>query len=122
MVKFDGKTALELLLDAAGPKLQSELDVAWVARSGTDPAEFLGTLNGRVFAIHAKDNAPAGTAENERGFATLGTGVLDWKTILPAAKKTGAKWFILEHDMPLDAEAVLTKGNAFLNEHLPTIQ
>lgn len=122
MVKFDGKTALELLLDAAGPKLQSELDVAWVARSGTDPAEFLGTLNGRVFAIHAKDNAPAGTAENERGFATLGTGVLDWKTILPAAKKAGAKWFILEHDMPLDAEAVLTKGNSFLNEHLPTIQ
>lgn len=122
MVKFDGKTALELLLDAAGPKLQSELDVAWVARSGNDPAEFLGTLSGRVFAIHAKDNAPAGTAENERGFATLGTGVLDWTTILPAAKKAGAKWFILEHDLPLDAEAVLTKGNAFLNERLPTIQ
>ena len=97
---------IELLLDAAGPKLQSELDVAWVARSGNDPAEFLGTLNGRVFAIHAKDNAPAGTAENERGFATIGTGVLDWKTILPAAKHAGAQWFILEHDLPLDAEAV----------------
>jgi sugar phosphate isomerase/epimerase len=122
MVKFDGKTALELLLDAAGPKLQSELDVAWVARSGNDPAEFLGTLNGRVFAIHAKDNAPAGTAENERGFATIGTGVLDWKTILPAAKHAGAQWFILEHDLPLDAEAVVTKGNAFLSERLPTIQ
>ncbi|MGK9041083.1 sugar phosphate isomerase/epimerase [Rhizobium sp. SA279] len=122
MVKFDGKTALELLLDAAGPKLQAEVDVAWVARSGNDPAEFLGTLKGKVFAIHAKDNAPAGTAENERGFATLGTGVLDWKTILPAAKQAGAKWFILEHDLPLDAEAVVTKGNAFLNERLPTLQ
>nr|WP_281038764.1 sugar phosphate isomerase/epimerase [Rhizobium sp. AN70] len=122
MAKFDGKTALQLLLDAAGPKLQAELDVAWVARSGNDPAEFLGTLKGRVFAIHAKDNAPAGTAENERGFATLGTGVLDWKTILPAAKQAGVKWFILEHDLPLDAEAVVTKGNAFLSERLPTIQ
>ncbi|MCD4662819.1 sugar phosphate isomerase/epimerase [Agrobacterium sp.] len=122
MVKFDGKTALELLLDAAGPKLQSELDVAWVARSGNDPAQFLGTLKGKVFAIHAKDNAPAGTAENERGFATLGTGVLDWKAILPAAKQAGVKWFILEHDLPLDAEAVVTKGNAFLNERLPTLQ
>ncbi|AYM08372.1 sugar phosphate isomerase/epimerase family protein [Agrobacterium radiobacter] len=122
MVKFDGKTALELLLDAAGPKLQAEVDVAWVARSGNDPAEFLGTLKGKVFAIHAKDNAPAGTAENERGFATLGTGILDWKTILPAAKQAGAKWFILEHDLPLDAEAVVTKGNAFLSERLPTIQ
>ncbi|MCZ7447037.1 sugar phosphate isomerase/epimerase [Agrobacterium rhizogenes] len=122
MVKFDGKTALELLLDAAGPKLQAEVDVAWVARSGNDPAAFLGTLKGRVFAIHAKDNAPAGTGENERGFATLGTGVLDWKAILPAAKQAGVKWFILEHDLPLDAEAVVTKGNAFLNERLPTIQ
>ncbi len=122
MVKFDGKTALELLLDAAGPKLQAEVDVAWVARSGNDPAEFLGTLKGKVFAIHAKDNAPAGTAENERGFATLGTGTLDWKTILSAAKQAGAKWFILEHDLPLDAEAVVTKGNAFLSERLPTIQ
>ncbi|MEW9526417.1 sugar phosphate isomerase/epimerase [Agrobacterium radiobacter] len=122
MVKFDGKTALELLLDAAGPKLQAEVDVAWVARSGNDPAEFLGTLKGKVFAIHAKDNAPAGTAENERGFATLGTGTLDWKTILPAAKQAGAKWFILEHDLPLDAEAVVTKGNAFLSERLPTLQ
>ncbi|MCA2372894.1 sugar phosphate isomerase/epimerase [Agrobacterium genomosp. 3 str. CIP 111-78] len=122
MVKFDGKTALELLLDAAGPKLQSELDVAWVARSGNDPAQFLGILKGKVFAIHAKDNAPAGTAENERGFATLGTGVLDWKAILPAAKQAGVKWFILEHDLPLDAEAVVTKGNAFLNERLPTLQ
>ncbi len=122
MVKFDGKTALELLLDAAGPKLQAEVDVAWVARSGNDPAEFLGTLKGKVFAIHAKDNAPAGTAENERGFAALGTGTLDWKTILPAAKHAGAKWFILEHDLPLDAEAVVTKGNAFLSERLPTLQ
>lgn len=79
-------------------------------------------MKGKVFAIHARDNAPAGTAENERGFAILGTGTLDWKTILPAAKHAGAKWFILEHDLPLDAEAVVTKGNAFLNEHLPTVQ
>lgn len=122
LVKFDGKTALEIILDAAGPKLQSELDVAWVARSGNDPAEFLAKLDGRVFAIHAKDNAPAGTAEKERGFATLGTGVLDWKTILPAAQKAGAKWFILEHDMPINAEDVLTKGNKYLTEHLPAKQ
>ncbi|MCZ7450790.1 hypothetical protein O8B93_24715 [Agrobacterium rhizogenes] len=28
----------------------------------------------------------------------IGTGTLDWKTILPAAKQGSAKWFILEHD------------------------
>jgi sugar phosphate isomerase/epimerase len=119
LAKFDGKTALEIVLEAAGPNLQSELDVAWVARSGKDPAQFLEKLNGRVFAIHAKDNAPANTGEKEKGFATLGTGVLDWTTILPAAEKAGVKWFILEHDMPISAEDVLTKGNAFLKDRLP---
>lgn len=117
-VTFDGKTALEILFDAAGPNLKSQVDVAWVARGGYDPAEFLGHLRGRVISIHAKDNAPAGTASEERGFATLGTGVLDWSSILPAARDAGARWYILEHDMPLDAEAVLTQGNAYLKRAL----
>jgi sugar phosphate isomerase/epimerase len=118
LAEFDGKTALEIVLSSAGPNLMSELDVAWVARSGHDPAKFLGHLDGRLFAIHAKDNAPAGTAEKEKGFAIIGTGVLDWATILPAAKKAGAKWYILEHDMPLNAEEVMTKGNAYLKQAL----
>lgn len=121
LAQFDGKTALEIILAAAGPNLVSELDVAWVSRAGLNPAEFLNTLNGRLFAIHAKDNAPAGTAEDERGFAIIGTGVLDWATILPAAKKAGAKWYILEHDMPRNAEEVVTRGNAYLKEQLPKI-
>lgn len=118
MAEFDGKTALELIMAAAGPNLMSELDVAWVARSGHDPAKFLGHLDGRLFAIHAKDNAPVGTAEKEKGFAIIGTGILDWATILPAAKKAGAKWYILEHDMPINAEDVLTRGNAYLKDKL----
>lgn len=121
LAQFDGKTALEIILSAAGPNLISELDVAWVSRAGLDPAKFLETLNGRVFAIHAKDNAPADTAQDEKGFAIIGTGVLDWASVLPAAKKAGAKWFILEHDMPRNAEEVVTKGNIYLTEHLPKI-
>ncbi|WP_407026479.1 sugar phosphate isomerase/epimerase family protein (plasmid) [Agrobacterium rosae] len=121
LVEFDGKTALEIILAAAGPNLESELDVAWVARSGHDPSTFLPSLKGRLFAIHAKDNAPAGQGEKEKGFATLGTGVLDWAAILPAAKNAGAKWYILEHDMPISAEDVLTKGNAYLKDKLPAI-
>lgn len=121
LAEFDGKTALEILMETAGPKLQIELDVAWVQRAGKDPAEFLGKLDGRLFAIHAKDNAAPGKGENERGFAIIGTGVLNWDTILPAAHKAGAKWFILEHDLPLNAEEVVTKGNAYLNERLPSV-
>ena len=91
---------------------------AWVARGGLDPAEYVARLDDRLFAVHAKDNAPQGTAEEEGGFATLGQGVLDWETILPAIDRAGVEWYIIEHDRPLDAEAVITEGNRFLRDEL----
>ncbi len=117
--KFNGKTGLEIMFEAAGPSLKSELDLAWVARAGYDPAAFLGKLKGRVFAVHAKDNAPEGQAAEEHGFAALGTGVLDWNKILPAADRAGVKWYIIEHDYPRDPAAVVKTGAKFLVEHLP---
>lgn len=119
LVDFGGKTGLELLFDAAGPALKSELDLAWVARAGYDPAAMLGKFSGRVFAVHAKDNAPKGEAADEGGFAALGQGVLDWKTILPAAAKAGVQWYIIEHDQPRDPAAVVKAGADYLREHLP---
>ena len=116
---FNGKTGLELMFEAAGPGLKSELDLAWVARAGYDPAVFLGKLNGRVFAVHAKDNAPKGEAAEEHGFAAVGKGVLDWSKILPAADHAGVKWYIIEHDYPLDPALVIRTGAAYLVEHLP---
>lgn len=118
-VDFNGKTGLESMFEAAGPDLKSELDLAWVARAGYDPAAFLGKLKGRVIAVHAKDNAPKGEALEEHGFAAVGKGVLDWKKILPAADHAGVKWYIIEHDYPLDPAAVIKTGAAYLVEHLP---
>ncbi len=119
LVDFGGKTGLELLFDAAGPTLKSELDLAWVARAGYDPAAMLDKFSGRVFAVHAKDNAPKGEARDEGGFAALGQGVLDWKTILPAAQKAGVQWYVIEHDEPRDPAAVVRIGADYLRKHLP---
>lgn len=119
IVDFNGKTGLELMFDGADPKLKAELDLAWIARAGYDPAALLGKFRGRVFAVHAKDNAPPGQAKEEEGFAALGKGVLDWNAILPAAARAGVQWYIIEHDHPLDPAAVIKTGAAYLNEHLP---
>lgn len=119
LADFDGRTGLELLFEAAGPELTTELDLAWVARAGYDPAAMLGKFGGRVFAVHAKDNAPKGQALDEGGFAALGKGVLDWKTILPAAANAGVQWYVIEHDQPLDPAAVVRTGADYLREHLP---
>jgi sugar phosphate isomerase/epimerase len=119
LVDFDGRTGLELLFAAAGPDLQTELDLAWVARAGHDPAVMLGKFRGRLFAVHAKDNAPKGQAENEGGFAAVGQGVLDWKTILPAAADAGVQWYIVEHDHPRDPAKVIQTSADYLRTHLP---
>lgn len=119
IVDFNGKTGLELMFEGAGPKLEAELDLAWIARAGYDPAALLGKFRGRVFAVHAKDNAPTGQAKEEDGFAALGKGVLNWNAILPAAARADVRWYIIEHDHPLDPAAVVKTGAAYLNEHLP---
>jgi len=118
LVDFDGRTGLELLFEAAGPNLQTELDLAWVARSGHDPVVMLGKFRGRLFAVHAKDNAPKGQAEDAGGFAAVGQGVLDWDAILPAAARAGVTWYIVEHDQPRDPAKVIQTGADYLREHL----
>ncbi|TFZ46605.1 sugar phosphate isomerase/epimerase [Stenotrophomonas maltophilia] len=118
LVDFDGRTGLELLFAAAGPDLQTELDLAWVARAGLDPAVMLGKFRGRLFAVHAKDNAPKGQAQDEGGFAAVGQGVLDWNAILHAAAAANVQWYIVEHDQPRDPAKVIQTGADYLREHL----
>lgn len=119
LVQFDGRTGLELLFAAAGPDLLTELDLAWVARAGHDPAVMLGKFRGRLFAVHAKDNAPKGQADDEGGFAAVGQGVLDWNAILPAAADAGVQWYIVEHDHPRDPAKVIQASADYLRAHLP---
>ncbi len=118
LVDYDGKTGLELLFDAAGPDLQTELDLAWAARAGHDPAAMLKKFKGRMFAVHAKDNAPAGQNKDEGGFAAVGQGVLDWNVILPAAADAKVQWYIVEHDQPRDPARIIQTGAEYLREHL----
>jgi len=114
LADFGGKTGLEIMFAAAGPSLQAELDMSWVARAGYDPVEMIERFSGRLFAIHAKDRAPAGRADNHLGLADVGSGVLDWGAIIPAATKAGAQWIIIEHDLPRDPAATVKRSAAYL--------
>lgn len=119
MRQYDGRTGLEILFEAAGPDVLAELDLAWIDRGGQDPAAFLSMMGERVFAIHAKDNAPEGENEDQRGFAAVGEGTLDWDAILAAATEAGVEWYIIEHDQPADAAAQIATGADYLREALP---
>jgi sugar phosphate isomerase/epimerase len=100
---LNGKTGIETILDAS-PALEWEMDLAWVVKAGEDPVEWMDKLGGRITSIHVKDIAPAGQNKDEDGWADVGYGTLDWKSLLATAKaKTKAKYFVAEHDKPLDA-------------------
>ncbi|MDR7342771.1 sugar phosphate isomerase/epimerase [Pantoea alhagi] len=121
MKKYQGETALDIILQHTQPEnLMIELDVAWVSRGGQDPVRFLKTYPGRFYAIHAKDNSSIGIRDDEMNFAPLGEGILDWGTILPAAKQSGVKWFIIEHDKPKDPWSIITTSRKNLDAMLAT--
>jgi len=114
----DGTTPLEALFEgAAGSPLTFEADVAWIARGGGDPHAWLAREADRLTAIHIKDIAPEGENADEDGWADIGKGTLDWPALYADAKAHGAKWFVLEHDKPLDAVAFCRTGRAFALEH-----
>ena len=121
MKKYNGLTALEIMMDhSSADNLKLEMDAAWVSRGGQDPVRILKAYPGRIYAIHAKDNAAIGIRDDEMNFAPLGEGLLDWSEILPAAKSSGVKWFIIEHDKPKDAESIITTSLRNLRAGLKT--
>ena len=94
-VSTDGATLLERLLDATDPALVGlEFDIYWAVFAGADPQAVLRRYHGRVPLIHVKDMTP------ERRFTEVGSGVLDWRTLLTTARESGARWFIVENDQP----------------------
>ncbi len=99
-----GKRPMEIILDEA-PNIAWECDVAWVVRGKQDPMAWIERYADRVVAIHVKDIAPAGECVDEDGWADVGHGTIDWKTMLQnVTSKTKAKWFVMEHDKPSDAD------------------
>lgn len=115
MKRTNGKLMIEWLLDSADPAyLQWEPDLAWVVRGEADPVSLLEKYAGRCPRIHVKDLSPAGTNEEEKGFADVGYGTLDWATLLPAARAAGAEWYIVEHDLPSDPLRTIRRSYDYL--------
>lgn len=98
----DGRAPIEAIL--ASPDVTWEMDLAWLVKAGEDPVAWMDRLGSKITAIHVKDLAPAGECLDEDGWADVGYGTLDWKSLLETAKqKTRAVYFVAEHDKPSDA-------------------
>ncbi len=93
--KFDGKYGLDILLEETDPaNVQLEVDTYWLEFAGEDPATYIKHWPGRVPLLHLKDMS----ATEERSFAEVGTGTLNWPAIFEAAKVGSTEWYIVEQD------------------------
>jgi sugar phosphate isomerase/epimerase len=93
--KFDGKTGLDILFENSDAHLvKAEIDVYWVKHGGEEPVARINQLGDRVVALHLKDMA----AGEDKQFAEVGTGTLDFKSILEAAQKHGVRYGAVEQD------------------------
>jgi len=95
-MKFDGKCGLDILFDETEPQLvMFELDTYWVTHGGADPAEYFKKFAGRCRLVHLKDM----TADEERTFAEVGEGMIDFTNLFRIAGETEIECFIVEQDI-----------------------
>lgn len=98
-----GTTGLEILLKGTDPSLVTfEMDVGWVAAAGRDPLELFAHHKGRFTMVHVKDIL-ASTKPNfdlRQDPTEIGSGILNWKKLLPAAYASGVRAFYLEQEPP----------------------
>lgn len=95
-VKFGGEYAMDIFLKETDPEfVKMEMDTYWVAKGGEDPANYMRTrLQNRCPLLHIKDMEPG----EEKYFAEIGEGVLDFMDIAAAAEEVGVKWMVVEQD------------------------
>lgn len=99
-----GELPMDILLENA-PDLMWEADLAWVARAGKSPLDFLIKYASRILAVHVKDIAVTGENSDEDGWADVGTGTLDWTMLIQTQRQLAPQALcVMEHDNPSDIE------------------
>jgi sugar phosphate isomerase/epimerase len=74
----------------------AEMDLYWLRKGNADPVTYFEKYPGRFELIHAKDMDDT----EERSFACVGDGIIDFPAIFEKAKLAGMKYIIVEHDKP----------------------
>lgn len=105
----DGRLPMDILLQNA-PSIEWEADIAWIVRGGQDPFAWIDRYAERITTAHVKDIAPENECIDEDGWADVGYGVMDWKTLTAALRNIGVDLFVMEHDNPSDFERFASRS------------
>lgn len=124
--EMDGQVPFDIILERTDPALVFlEMDIFWTTAGGADPVKYLDTYQGRYKLVHIKDMKEkvefAGDGGNPQQWIELfpyitdaGKGVLDLKTILAHAGKSGVEHFIVENDVITNPKVSLEQGYKYV--------
>ena len=94
---FGKQIVLEAIYAGTEPgNLKAELDTYWVQYGGANPVDWCEKMAGRLEVLHLKDYAFG--LNNQPVMAEIGAGNIDFSKVIPAAEKSGCKWFVVEQD------------------------
>lgn len=101
----DGEIPQDILMQRTEADLVDfQVDIYWVEVTGQNTLDWIKKYPGRFTTCHVKDMTAGGNPES----TVLGTGTIDFSSIVPVAKANGMKHFIVEQEAytdttPLDA-------------------
>ena len=112
LIRYEGRTALEILIDNLDPSIWFEIDTFWIAHGGGDPAQWIEKAVGRIPCVHYKDMALAPERQEDEGWTgsgpyigrlsrqmcEIGSGNLNWPMINRACAAAGVEWYLVERD------------------------
>lgn len=100
-----GTNGFEVLLAETDPATVTfELDAGWATAAGLDPADLLRRSPGRFSMMHVKD-VKASTRRNfilQQDPTEVGRGIIDWRSLLPVAHRSGVRHFFVEQEPPFE--------------------
>jgi sugar phosphate isomerase/epimerase len=115
--EVDGEIPQVVMMDNTDPNLVDyQLDMYWVAAAGEDISAWLQRYPNRFTSGHVKDSSGGQNPES----VVLGTGTIDYPSIIEVAQQNGMEHFIVEQEAytgttPLDA----ARANA---EYMQTLE
>jgi sugar phosphate isomerase/epimerase len=114
-------TLFDLLVAKTNPRyVRFQMDVFWIVNPGQDPVKLFQKYGKRFELMHLKD-MKRGTPQAFTGHSdvtnnvVLGEGMIDWPSVLRAAKKAGVKWYFIEDESP-SVEMQIPKSLSYLEK------
>lgn len=114
------RTLFDAIVAGTDPKnVKFELDIFWAHHGSADPVALLKQYPDRFVLTHMKDMKP-GTKKDFTGHAAddtsvaLGTGEVNVKGVVEAARGTAVQWHIIEEESP-DPDRNVPAGLAYLH-------